>query len=76
VVKRFEVLLPGKHVPRNGRACPVSGIQRFTFGLTFLGWVAWSYYHWLLRYPEIIDLAVRAQALQRSGGKLGGIMED
>jgi putative tricarboxylic transport membrane protein len=58
--------------------CPVSGIQRFTFGLTFLwdgvGLVPITIGFFAI--PEIIDLAVQGSSIATERtGKLGGVME-
>jgi len=58
--------------------CPVSGIQRYTFGLTFLwdgvGLVPITIGFFAI--PEIIDLAVQGTSIaEERVGKLGGVME-
>jgi TctA family transporter len=58
--------------------CPMSGIQRFTFGQTFLwdgvGLVPITIGFFAI--PEIIDLAVRGSSIARERvGKVGGVME-
>lgn len=58
--------------------CPVSGIQRYTFGQTFLwdgvGLVPITIGFFAI--PEIIDLAVQGTSIaEEKVGKLGGVME-
>ncbi len=58
--------------------CPMSGIQRYTFGLTFLwdgvGLVPITIGFFAI--PEIIDLAVQGSSIaEERVGKLGGVME-
>jgi putative tricarboxylic transport membrane protein len=58
--------------------CPVSGIQRYTFGLTFLwdgvGLVPITIGFFAI--PEIIDLAIHGSSIaEEKVGKLGGVME-
>jgi TctA family transporter len=58
--------------------CPMSGVQRFTFGMTFLwdgvGLVPITIGFFAI--PEIIDLAVQGSSIARERvGKVGGVME-
>jgi putative tricarboxylic transport membrane protein len=58
--------------------CPITGVQRYTFGLTFLwdgiGLVAIALGFFAI--PEIVDLAIQRTSIAREeGGKLSGVME-